>query len=56
MPRTTLLRTASAVAALAVVGGLMLVGQAGFSQAGASPLAIKVASGRHLVGPVAALA
>jgi N-acetylmuramoyl-L-alanine amidase len=47
MPRTTLLRTVSAAAALAVVGGLMLVGQAGFGAATA-PRAVKVSWGDTL--------
>lgn len=49
MPRTSFLRTVSALAACAVVGGLLLVGQASFSQAGA-PKAIKVAWGDTLWG------
>jgi len=47
MPRTTLLRTVSAVAALAVVGGLMLVGQASFGSATA-PREVKVSWGDTL--------
>jgi N-acetylmuramoyl-L-alanine amidase len=47
MPRTSLLRIVSALAALSVVGGLMLVGQASFGSA-TYPHAIKVNRGDTL--------